>query len=68
MMDVERESVGHLHGIYTVVVGLALTEAITKLIKPDTASFPPIHCELAPYFFAFLFTLVPIYQGNLRTC
>jgi len=59
-----NSSVVHLQGLYTVLVGLALTEAITTLI--DSKTDPPIHFEFIPYFLAYLVTLVPIAHGALR--
>ncbi len=62
-MELER-SVSHLQQLYTVVVGLALTVAITNLI--DQAAPVPIRMAALPYFVSYLVTLVPFYHGALR--
>lgn len=54
----------HLQGLYTVVVGIALTVALTKLIDQDGQI--PIRFNILPYFIAYLFTLIPFYHGALR--
>lgn len=59
-----NSSVAHLQGLYTVVVGLALTEAITTLIDSKASSSIPF--DSIPYFLAYLVTLVPIAHGALR--
>jgi hypothetical protein len=61
--DPERP-VRHLQSLYTVVVGLALTVAITGLI--DQQASLPIRLTVLPYFIAYLCTLVPFYHGALR--
>ena len=61
--DRERP-IRHLQGLYTVVVGIALTVALTKLIEQDGRI--PINFNILPYFIAYLFTLVPFYHGALR--
>jgi len=61
--DAERP-IRHLQSLYTVVAGLALTVAMTNLI--DQNQEIPIRLSVLPYFFAYLFTLVPFYHGALR--
>jgi hypothetical protein len=56
--------VRHLQALYTVVVGLALTVAITNLVDQEASI--PVRFSVLPYFLAYLFTLVPIYHGALR--
>ena len=63
-MDARRRSVEHLQGLYTVVAGVALTLAITKLF--DEKASMPLRVDVLPYFVAYLFTLVPMYHGALR--
>jgi hypothetical protein len=58
-------TVAHLEELYTVVAGLALTEAITHLIDRQ-AKMVPIHYQVLPYFLVFVVTLVPLYHGALR--
>jgi len=60
-----RRSVAHLQGLFAVVVGLALTAAITKLVD-ETAAPVPIHQGALPYFVVYLITLIPLYHGGLR--
>ena len=62
--DSRQRTVGHLQGLYTVVVGVALAAALTNLIDQDSGV--PIRWEALPYFVAYLFTLVPFYHGALR--
>jgi hypothetical protein len=62
-IDTERP-IRHLQSLYTVVVGLALTVAMTNLIDQNQAI--PIHFSVLPYFFSYLATLVPFYHGALR--
>jgi len=61
--DRERP-IRHLQGLYTVVVGVALTVAVSNLIDQDADV--PIRVQVLPYFIAYLFTLVPFYHGALR--
>ena len=61
--DRERP-IRHLQGLYTVVVGIALTVALTKLVDQDGQI--PIRFDVLPYFLAYLITLVPFYHGALR--
>lgn len=63
-MRERRRTVGHLQQLYTVVVGVALTIAITKLLDEHAAM--PVRLPVIPYFFAYLVTLVPFYHGALR--
>jgi hypothetical protein len=62
-LQLER-SVFHLQQLYTVVVSLALTVAITNLV--DQAAAVPIRMAALPYFVSYLVTLVPFYHGALR--
>jgi hypothetical protein len=63
-MDARRRSVEHLQGLYTVVAGVALTLAITKLFDENAPM--ALRADVLPYFAAYLFTLVPMYHGALR--
>src|SRR5437868_5475689 len=63
-MEARQRTVGHLQQLYTVVAGVALTLAITKLL--DERAEKPVRLEVIPYFVAYLFTLVPFYHGALR--
>jgi hypothetical protein len=63
-MDARRRSVEHLQGLYTVVAGVALTLAITKVLDENAPM--PVRLDVVPYFVAYLFTLVPMYHGALR--
>src|SRR5262249_9038673 len=50
---------------YTVVIGVALTVALTTLIDP-AKGLEGIGTSPVLLFFAFLFTLFPFYHGALR--
>jgi hypothetical protein len=68
-MDARQRTVGHLQELNTVVAGLALTLAITKLFETksfDERAAVPSSFEVLPYFVAYVFTLVPIYHGAMR--
>src|SRR5215471_17650873 len=58
-----QRAVKHLQELYTVVTGLALTTAITKLIDQQASTL--VNTTVAPYFAAYFCTLVPIYHGAL---
>ena len=58
-----QRAVKHLQELYTVVTGLALTTAITKLIDQHASIL--VSTTVAPYFAAYFCTLVPIYHGAL---
>jgi hypothetical protein len=64
MSNPRQRTIGHLQQLYTVVAGAALTVAITRLI--DEKGVPPIRGDVLPYFFAYIFTLVPLSHGALR--
>jgi hypothetical protein len=68
---VER-SIDNLQRLYTIVVGLALTEAVTRYVlgpvsgvasRLPTSLYNP---EYLPAMIAFLVTLVPFYHGAIR--
>jgi hypothetical protein len=63
-MEARQRTVGHLQQLYTVVTGVALTLAITKLL--DEKAPMPLRIDVIPYFLAYLVTLVPFYHGALR--
>jgi hypothetical protein len=63
-MQTRQRTVGHLQQLYTVVAGVALTLAITKLLDEKAAM--PLRFDVIPYFLAYLVTLVPFYHGALR--
>jgi hypothetical protein len=60
----QNRSVAHLQSLYTVVVGVALSLSINRLVDP-TAQVP-VRLSYLPYFLTYLVTLVPIYHGALR--
>ena len=65
-MSVPREnSVKQLCDLYTVVVGLALSIAISKVID-ETAVYLPISRANVWTFLVFIITVVPFYHGALR--
>jgi hypothetical protein len=59
-----NRSVAHLQGLYTVVVGVALSLSINRLV--DQNAVVPIRVTSIPYFVIYLVTLVPICHGALR--
>lgn len=64
-MTSQRESVRGLSDLYSVVVAVALSGAVVKLVDANSEGLP-IRFELFPYFVAFLATLIPFYHGALR--
>lgn len=65
LMTKQENTVKNLENLYTVVIGLALTQAIILLIDSSNEGFP-INFTYLPYFIAYLVTLVPFYHGALR--
>lgn len=66
-MSVARERiVRSLQGLYTVVVGLALTKSIERLFEGSTPSQVEFHAHHLPGLIAFIATLIPFYHGALR--
>lgn len=66
MLNKKKEnSVRSLVSLYTVVMGVALSVAITNTINTDTGlrSVPAVSLFL---FFSFIVTLFPFYHGALR--
>lgn len=55
-------SVRHLQSLYSVVVAVALTIAVERLLPLDQA----IRADKLPLFIALLATLIPFYHGTLR--
>jgi hypothetical protein len=76
-LNARQRTVQHLQELYAVVVGVALTLAITNLVNVDKKATPvcptdsifttiPLHICVLPYFLAYLVTLVPFYHGGMR--
>lgn len=61
----KENSVRSLINLYTVVMGVALSLAITKLIDPQTG-LQAVTASSVLLFFAFIVTLFPFYHGALR--
>jgi hypothetical protein len=57
-------SVRHLQGLYSVVVAIALTLAVERLL-PGSGN-KTIRSHSVPLFLALLVTVVPFYHGTLR--
>jgi hypothetical protein len=64
VIEEKHRPVHHLQALYTVVVGIALTVALTELI--DAKTEVPFRLSVLPYFLAYVVTLVPFYHGALR--
>jgi len=64
VIEERSRPVHHLQALYTVVVGIALTVALTELI--DAKAEVPFRLSVLPYFLAYVVTLVPFYHGALR--
>jgi hypothetical protein len=60
----QATSVRHLQGLYSVVVAIALTLAVERLL-PGSGS-QTIRPHSVPLFVALLVTIVPFYHGTLR--
>jgi hypothetical protein len=65
MNESRANSVRHLEGLYTVVVGLGLSLSILNVVDPKLEGLP-IRIDLLPYFISFLVTIIPFYHGALR--
>jgi hypothetical protein len=65
-MGKHDHSVKHLGDFYTVIVGLALTTAIYKLVDEKNGEILPFSWPTSLLFVAFLFTLLPFAHGALR--
>ena len=65
MNESRANSVRHLEGLYTVVVGLGLSLAILNVVDAKLEGLP-IRIDLLPYFVSFLVTIIPFYHGALR--
>ena len=65
MNEARHSAVKHLQDLYTVVVGLGLTLAITKLIDLTT-TLNAISMERFATFLVYVVTLIPLYHGSLR--
>jgi hypothetical protein len=61
----QESSVRHLQTLYTIVAGLALSDAIGWLFREDRLGGQSVW-DLAPMLVAFVVTLVPFYHGALR--
>jgi len=69
MASVSERSVGHLQTLYSLVIGLALTEAVSTFVlgpehKPLSGSTN--QTQAWPMFLAFMATLVPFFHGANR--
>ena len=65
MKQAQENSVKHLEGLYSIVVGIGLSIAIYNLVN-TTGGNVSLKIELLPFFGAFLVTLIPFYHGALR--
>ena len=65
MYEAQKNSVRNLEGLYSTVVGLALSLAILRVIDTHRAPIP-VSSTALPCFFAFLATVIPFYHGALR--
>lgn len=65
MKESQANSVRNLENLYSTVVVLGLSLAVSRLVD-TTKETVPIKLELLPFFVAFLFTLIPFYHGALR--
>lgn len=61
----QESSVRHLQALYTIVAGLALSDAIGWLFREGRTGGPG-PWELLPLLVAFVVTLVPFFHGALR--
>lgn len=64
--EARKRSVNHLQQLYTVVVALAVTESLGRLLLSlrDNGQLPPLNRCLM--FFSLIFTVVPFYHGANR--
>ena len=60
-----KESVGTLKQLYSVVIALALTEAIASLVSKSDSGVAVNYSPL-PWFIALVFTLIPFHHGAMR--
>jgi hypothetical protein len=60
----QQSSVRHLQTLYTLVAGLALTEAVTALADEVDVGYPS--ARTLSMMTAFLATLIPFFHGALR--
>jgi hypothetical protein len=60
-----KNSVRSLANLYTVIIGVSLTMAITGVVKPD-AGLNQVTASSLLLLLAFITTLVPFYHGALR--
>jgi hypothetical protein len=58
-------SVRYLRDLYSVVAGLALSIAVSRLVEARGNS-PALDWETTPSLLALLLTIVPFYHGSLR--
>ena len=61
----KENSVKSLVNLYTVVIGVALTQAVAGLIDPQKG-LDSLSLSSTFLFFAFIATLFPFYHGALR--
>lgn len=61
----QKTSVENLQSLYSLVVGLALANAVLKVARGELEPVP-VDLTTLPLFLGFLVTLVPFYHGALR--
>src|SRR5215218_1854450 len=60
-----KESVNTLKQLYSVVIALALTEAIVSLVSRTDTSVT-VHYAAVPWCIGLVFTLIPFHHGAMR--